>query len=147
MSTEKTGGTVTDIGEKMSMDQTTRNYVTLLSVAPQLRAKLQETISGLNVHQQKALLCIMTFRMMGAVLPASIELLRRLPPFVNTHPENIGAAFQSLADLGVITLISNATKTETAFHWQELDRIIEAELPRVASPDGKDGQSLFFQPE
>lgn len=147
MSTEKTGGgNVTSMAEYMGMDTTSRNYLMLLSVAPQLRQKLHETMRGLSIHQQKALLCIVTFRMMGAVLPASIEMLRRLPPFTSTHPENIMAAFQSLVDKGVIAVISNAAKTDTAFHWQELDRIIEAELPKVESP-GEGGQSLFFQPE
>jgi hypothetical protein len=137
------------MADYMGMDTTTRNYLMLLSVAPQLRQTLHATMTGLSIHQQKALLCILTFRMMGAVLPASIELLRRLPPFTSTHVDNIGAAFQSLVDKDIITVISNKTQTDTAFHWKELDRIIEAELPRVMSSPSEDesSQSLFFQPE
>ena len=123
--------------------------VTLTLTAPTAAAVPPAAREGAAVRRA-ALVCLVGFRMMGAMLPASLEMIRRLPPFEGIHPENIGIAFDYLVSNDVLEFIHDEKSGEGAFHWAALDRLVsaalaEADAPKLLGPDGQPTTGLLFQ--
>ncbi len=150
MSNPLEGMNILNLADRLNTDVSARNFLTLLAVGPKIRMQLQEVLSAMAPNEQKALVCLVGFRMMGAMLPASLEMIRRLPPFEGIHPENIGIAFDYLVSNDVLEFIHDDKSGEGAFHWASLDRLVsaalaEADAPKLLGPDGQPTTGLLFQ--
>ena len=130
---------VVDISERLRMDETVRPFLTLLGAAPKVVDVLEGAFPNCSKDQQKALMAVVAWRIMGAQLPASVELLRRLPQMRGMHPETIQAAFMNLCEAGVLVFQQHGD--EGSFVWPALDQIVfvalnEADTPKLVTPDG-----------
>lgn len=120
----KDGFNVVNLAERLAVDPTTRSAMAIMAAGAEITGILKEVLPTLAHREQKALLAVIAFRVMGGMLPASLEMLRRLPQFAGEHPENIGIAFDFLTGNGVLEVQVNEDETESAFYWPALERLI-----------------------
>lgn len=136
---------VINLADRLTTHEDVRSFLAIQSAGPEIAEVLKAALPGLPKDQQRALVAIATWRMLGAFLPASIELLRRLPILNGMHPESIGAQFQLLLDGGVIEVVQHAEGTpdeESAFVWPALERLViravqDANSSKIVGADGK----------
>jgi hypothetical protein len=126
---------IIDLAARLALHESVRPFLTILSAAPEVA----EAFPHITKDQQRALLAVVSWRIMGAELPASIELLKRLPVLHGLHPESIQAAFMQLCEADVLVFQQHGE--EGSFVWPALDRIIfaaleEAKAPRIVGTDG-----------
>ena len=118
---------VINLTDRLTTHEDVRSFLAIQSAGPEISEVLKAALPGLPKDQQRALVAIATWRMMGAFLPASIELLKRLPIMHGMHPENIGAQFSLLLDGGVIEIVQHnkgKEDEESAFVWPALERLV-----------------------
>lgn len=132
---------IIDLAARLALHESVRPFLTILSAAPDVADVLEESFPHITKDQQRALLAVVAWRIMGAMLPASAELLRRLPVLHGLHPESIQAAFHQLVDAGVLVFQSFNDSTEGGFVWPALDKIIlmalsDATAPKIVGLDG-----------
>lgn len=139
------GMNIVNLAEKMALDLSARNFLAMLSAGPEIRDTLSVALPQMSSNEQKVLLAVVAFRMMGAMLPASLELMRRLPMFEGVHPENIAIAFDFLVANDVLTVITPEGGDSSAFMWPALERLTERAVQNAnATPIlGADGKRLF----
>lgn len=130
---------VIDLAARLALHESVRPFLTILSAAPEVAEVLEASFVHVTKEQQRALLAVVAWRIMGAELPASIELLKRLPVMHGMHPESIQAAFMQLCESD--TLVYQQHGEEGSFVWPALDRIIvaalqDANLPKIVGVDG-----------
>lgn len=137
-----TQNNVIDLAARLSLHDSVRPFLTILGAAPGVAEILEEVLPKVTKEQQRALIAVVAWRIMGAQLPASIELLKRLPCLHGLHPESIQAAFMQLCDAH--TLIFQQHGEEGGFVWPALDQIIQIALKEADSAKlvGLDGSRL-----
>lgn len=113
---------IVDLSARLALHDAVRPFLTLLGAAPDVSEVLEGALPNITKDQQRALVAVVSWRIMGAELPASIELLRRLPILHGMHPETIQAAFHQLVDADVLVFQQHGD--EGGFAWPALDRII-----------------------
>lgn len=117
---------VIDLSARLSLHESVRPFLTILGAAPAVSEVLEAALPGVTKEQQRALVAVVAWRIMGAELPASIELLRRLPVLHGLHPESIQAAYMQLCEAGVLVFQTHGE--EGGFAWPALDTVILAAL-------------------
>lgn len=139
------GLNIVNLAEKMALDLSARNFLAMLSAGPEIRDVLSVVLPQMSANEQKALVAVVAFRMMGSMMPASLEMLRRLPMFEGVHPENIGIALDYLVANDVLTVITPENSEWSAFMWEALERVTERAVQNAnATPIvGTDGKRLF----
>ena len=130
---------VIDLAARLSLHESVRPFLTLLGAAPAVGEVLEGAFPHSTKEQQRALMAVVAWRIMGAQLPASIELLKRLPCLHGLHDESIQAAFHQLVDAGVLVFQQHGE--EGGFAWPALDQIIlialqEADAAKLVGLDG-----------
>lgn len=125
-------GNVIDLAARLALHESVRPFLTILGAAPAVAEILEGALTHITKEQQRALLAVVAWRIMGAELPASIELLRRLPVLNGLHPEGIQAAFMQLCEADVLVFQQHGD--EGGFVWPALDRIIVMALQDMNAP-------------
>lgn len=130
---------VVNIASRLRLHETVQPFLTILSASPAVADVLELALPNCTKEQQRALLAVIAWRVMGAQLPASIELLKRLPVMHAMHEESIQAAFMQLCEAGVLVFQSHNDGHEGAFVWPALESIIEVALaerdaPKILTP-------------
>lgn len=125
---------VIDIAARLRLHETVRPFLTILSAAPAVADVLELALPNCTKEQQRALLAIIAWRVMGAQLPASIELLKRLPVMAGLHEESIQAALMQLCEADVLVFQSYSDGREGAFVWPALEHIITVALAEQDAP-------------
>lgn len=125
-------GNVIDLAARLALHESVRPFLTILGAAPAVAEILEGALTHITKEQQRALLAVVAWRIMGAELPASIELLRRLPVLNGLHPESIQAAFMQLCEADVLVFQQHGD--EGGFVWPALDRIIVMALQDMNAP-------------
>lgn len=133
------GENIIDLSARLRLHESVQPFLTILSAAPKVADIMEEALPALTKEQQRALLAVISWRIMGAELPASIELLRRLPVMHDMHPESIQAAFTQLCDANILVFQQHGE--EGGFAWPALDLIItvalrDANAPKIVGIDG-----------
>ena len=135
---------VVDLAARLKLHETVRPFLTLLEAAPKIGEVLEAVLPQVTKEQQRALLAVVVWRLMGAELPASIELLKRLPVLHGMHPESIQAAFHQLCDADILVFQQHGE--EGGFLWPALDTIVFVALQETHAPKtslvGLDGEKL-----
>jgi len=133
---------VIDLSQRLAVHESVRPFLTILSAAPEVAAVLEAAFPHITKEQQRILLAVVAWRIMGAELPASIELLKRLPVLHGMHPESIQAALMQLCEADVLVFQKHGE--EGGFVWPALDQIIVAALQEANAPKivGLDGDRL-----
>lgn len=131
---------VIDLSARLSLHESVRPFLTILGAAPAVSEVLEAALPGVTKEQQRALMAVVAWRIMGAELPASVELLKRLPCLHGMHPESIQAAFMQLADADVLVFQKHGE--EGGFVWPALDQIIlialqEADSAKLVDTSGQ----------
>ena len=117
---------VVDLSARLALDPAARPFLILLGAAPAIAEVLEQAFPLVTKEQQRALVAVVAWRLQGAALPASIELLKRLPVMAGMHPESIQAAFHQLCDAHVLAF--QAHGDEGGFAWPALDQIMHIAL-------------------
>ena len=130
---------VVDLAARLKLHETVRPFLTLLEAAPKIGEVLEAVLPQVTKEQQRALMAVVAWRIMGAELPASIELLKRLPCLHGLHEETIQAAYHQLVDAGVLVFQQHGA--EGGFVWPALDQIIfvalhEANASKLVDTEG-----------
>lgn len=126
---------VTSLFDKAKTEKHAMNMLAALSAGPEARKALELVLPGMTDNQQRALVAVIAFRMMGGMLPASMELLRRLPQFEDVKPENIGIAFDALVSHGVLNVLHTEGEDASAsFVWMGFERLLEATVLNAHAP-------------
>lgn len=135
---------IINLANRMATDRSARNFLATLSAGPEIRDALSVVLPSLAPNEQKVLVAVVAFRMMGAMLPASLEMMRRLPMFEGVHPENIGIACDFLVSNGVLEVVTPEGGDESAFYWPALEGLYTRALENAdRSPlVGADGNRL-----
>ena len=135
---------VVDLAARLALHESVRPFLTILDAAPKVADVLEAVFPQVTKEQQRALLAVVAWRIMGAELPASIELLKRLPVLHGMHPESIQAALVQLHDADIIAVQQHGE--ESAFTWPALDTIVYIALQETHAPKtsivGVDGEKL-----
>ena len=133
---------IIDLAARLSLHETVKPFLTILGTAPAVAEVLEEAFPHSTKEQQRALMAVVAWRIMGAELPASIELLKRLPCLHGLHDETIQASFHQLVDAGVLVFQQHGN--EGGFIWPALDQIIFVALQEAGSSKlvGLDGNRL-----
>lgn len=136
---------IVNLAEKMALDLSARNFLAMLSAGPEIRDVLSVVLPQMAPNEQKALVAVVAFRMMGSMMPASLEMLRRLPMFEGVKPENIGIALDYLVANGVLEVITPEGSEWSAFMWASLERVTERAVQNANTTPivGTDGKRLF----
>lgn len=130
---------VVDLAARLSLHDSVRPFLTILGAAPAVAEVLEQAFPHSSKEQQRALMAVVAWRIMGAELPASVELLKRLPVLHGLHAETIQAAFHQLVDAGVLVFQQHGS--EGGFAWPALDHIIlvalqEADAAKLVDANG-----------
>lgn len=135
---------VINLAERIATDRSARNFLATLKASPEIHDVLSIAIPQMAPNEQKALIAVVAFRMMGAMLPASIELISRLPMFEGIKTENIGIAFDFLVTNGVLEVVTPEGGSESAFYWPSLEQLYVRALENADRPTllGSDGNRL-----
>ena len=135
---------VVDIAARLKLHESVRPFLTLLEAAPKIGEVLEAVLPQVTKEQQRVLLAVVVWRLMNAELPASIELLKRLPVLHGMHPESIQAAFHQLCDADILVFQQHGE--EGGFLWPALDTIVFVALQETHAPKpslvGLDGEKL-----
>ena len=135
---------VVDLAARLALHESVRPFLTILDAAPKVADVLEAVFPQVTKEQQRALLAVVAWRIMGAELPASVELLRRLPTLHRMHPESIQAAFHRLCDADILVFQQHGE--EGGFLWPALDTIVFVALQETHAPKtslvGLDGEKL-----
>ena len=130
---------VVDLAARLALHESVRPFLTILGAAPAVADVLEGAFPHSTKEQQRALMAVVAWRIMGAELPASIELLKRLPCLHGLHEETIQAAYHQLVDAGVLVFQQHGA--EGGFVWPALDQIIfvalhEANASKLVDTEG-----------
>ena len=135
---------VVDLAARLALHESVRPFLTLLEASPKIGEVLEAVLPQVTKEQQRVLLAVVVWRLMNAELPASIELLKRLPVLHGMHPESIQAALIQLHDADIIAVQQHGE--ESAFTWPALDAIVFIALQEASAPKtsivGVDGEKL-----
>ncbi len=137
-------GNVVDLSKKFAVDPATRSFLAAISVGREISDALQLVMPGLTHNEQRVMTVLVSFRMMGGMLPCSLELLRRMPPFDGVHFENIRIACEALVENGVLSIVTGGDD-EMAFTWEALESLLTTAVT-AANTSGlvdKDGNRIF----
>lgn len=135
---------IVDIGERLAMSLDVRSMLTMLSVGQRITLALKAVMPGLSQPEQKFLCTLVSFRLMGGFLPASVEMITRLPMFASSGIDAghaIGVADRLCAG-EIIEFMQDEKTGEGAFSWPALEKLIhvaitEADAPQLVTTDGK----------
>jgi hypothetical protein len=133
---------VVDLTERLNLHESVRPFLTIIDAGGKIAEILDAVFPALTKEQQRVMIALTAWRIMGAGMPASIELLRRLPPLHGMHPESIQAALTQLHDANIIAFQTHGD--EGFFAWPALDLVIEVALRdmHVSKIVGADGERL-----
>ena len=131
---------VIDIGERLKTDQKVRAMVSIIKAGPGIADALETVMPSLPQYEQRILGTVYAFRLMGAMMPASIELFAHTPLTASIQESHLTAAVQSLVDGGVLVLEQQGD--EACFMWPALERlvaqaILEQDAPKIVGIDGE----------
>lgn len=123
------------VAKRLLTSQEVTQFCQVVKAGPGIAGILEEALPCRTKDQQKALVAVATWRLAGAALPASIELIKRMPMFTGMHPESIQAAFMQLADASVLEFRPYGEDgSEGAFTWPQLEAVIAASMKEAAGP-------------
>ncbi len=135
---------VVDLAARLALHESVRPFLTLLEASPKIGEVLEAVLPQVTKEQQRVLLAVVIWRLMGAQLPASIELLKRLPVLHGLHPESIQAALVQLHDADILAVQQHGE--ESAFVWPALETVVFIALQETHAPKsslvGLDGEKL-----
>lgn len=80
------------------MGDDARRLLATLRYGPALASVMAVDMSNLPALKQSALVAVFAFQMMGGNLPASFEMVKRLPPFTLVSDDDIRDTLQALCD-------------------------------------------------
>lgn len=137
-------GNVINLADKMKVDPEVRSFLTCIDVGREVKEALDIVLPNMTQNEQRVMVAVVSFRMMGGMLPASLELMRRLPIFQGVHPENIGIACDFLNTNGVLTVVFD-DGGEAAFVWEALERLMDQAVVNANTSGivGTDGNRIF----
>lgn len=95
-------GNVVDLTERLALTAASRRMFATMASGPELAQMMRPMLMKLSHDQQSAMLVVLTFIILGAPLPASLELLSRMPVFIGTPPAEIQAALEAMVDGGLL---------------------------------------------
>lgn len=136
---------VTDLSHRLALHDSARPFLVMLGAGPAIRNALRTVLAKLPKDQQRALMTVVAFRLMGGQLPANVTLLEHLPSLAGMHDQTIAAAFQMLVDGGILGVNQPKDEKDPAkrirsmtFYWPELEHLFGGALERENSPDPTD---------
>lgn len=125
---------IIDLSTRLRLHESVMPLLTILSAAPSVSDVLEEVLPKCTKEHQRALLAVLSWRVMGAELPASIELLKRLPVMNGMHEESIQAAFMQLCEADVLVFQTYNDAKEGSFVWPALELILKVALEEANRP-------------
>lgn len=136
---------IVDISKLAKIDPAARSFLSCMSVGREVKDALEMIMPGLAPNEQKVMMAVVSFRIMGGMLPASLEMMRRLPMFEDMKPENIGIACDFLAHNGVLSVVMSEDQSESAFMWEALERLLMNAVTNANTSGlvGTDGARLY----
>lgn len=136
------GLNVVDIGSRLKLHETCHHFLAMLAIGPDLDKALRAVLPSLPKDQQRALLSLVAYRIMGAMLPAHMTLLQNLPPTRGLHDQTLAAAFQMMHEGGLIDVVTQGEAM--CFYWPALERLVVSAIERANTTPivGADGRPL-----
>lgn len=134
MQNETVNATVASLEDRLALDPSVRNALAILEIGPEIRMVLRTVLPKMSKYEQKCLIAVVGFRLLGGALPASPQLFKALPNLQNDHFENLGAAFQNLIETDVLSIEFNEDKTESVFQWPALEKMLLQQLDGMHGP-------------
>lgn len=136
---------IVDLAHRLAVTPEARHVLSLMKCGPAIERALAVVLPALPKLEQRALITVVAFRMMGSMLPANITLLERMPPLAGISAEEIMAAFQALVDQGIL-ILATPQDQPMAFYWPALERLVhdalrDYEAPAIVGLDGRPMQT------
>lgn len=133
------GANIVDIGERLSVPMDIRGMLTILGVGARIAIALKAVLPGLTQPEQRFICTVVGFRIMGGMLPASVEMITRLPMFSGIDAGHVTGIANALCDNEILSV--EAAGNEMSFYWPALEKLIhvaitEADAPKVVGTDG-----------
>lgn len=121
---------ITELERQLATDSATAAILKQLKAAPALAELLEAALPLRSKMQQRALMLMAMWRLMGVPLPASIELITHTPMFAGQHPDTAQAPFHELVTAGVIQF----DELRGVFVWPALEGAVHAAAEAVDGP-------------
>lgn len=84
------------------MSDDARRLLATLRYGPALASVMVADMAKVPALQQSALVAVFVFQVMGGNLPASFEMVKRLPPFTAVSDDEIRETLQALCDADLL---------------------------------------------
>lgn len=136
---------IIDLAKRMAIAPETRHVLALMKAGPEVELALAAVVGSMGRVEQRALITVTAFRMMGAMVPIEITLLEHMPPLRGISDQEIMAALQKLVDTGVLMIAEpSETSPHGGFYWPALERLVSDALRYYETPAivGIDGNAI-----
>lgn len=84
------------------MSDDARRLLATLHYGPAIASVMAVDLAKVTPVQQSALVAVFAFHLMGGNLPASFEMVKRLPPFTAVSDDEIRETLQALCDADLL---------------------------------------------
>lgn len=135
---------VYDLGERMAIAPAVRRTLAVMKSSNEIEEALRLYLTKLPHAEQRALMTVVAFAVMGSALPANITLIERMPMVHGLGAKVLEDAFEELVEKGILEYREGSKSSAGYFHWTELEHLIGEAMEQYDAPAiiGLDGSKL-----
>lgn len=136
---------IIDLAKRFAVSPETRHVLACMKAAPDIELALSAVVPTLGRVEQRILITVVAFRMMGANLPAELTLIEHMPPMRGLSTSEIQDAFDGLVSGGTLMLAGGDGEEDMqSFYWPALERLVNDAVRNYEAPAlvGLDGSRL-----
>ena len=135
---------VYDLGERLAIAPEVRRTLAVMRSSNEIEGALRPFVTKLPHAEQRALMTVVAFAVMGSALPANITLIERMPMVHGLGAKVLEDAFEELVEKGILEYREGSKSSAGYFHWTELEHLIGEAMEQYDAPAiiGLDGKNL-----